>query len=784
VIIILGAIPAWRRGWHAHHISSARASLARKDFEGALQSLERAESARPGVAETAYLTAVAHRRAGHIEKILPHLAEAKARGWPESDLIRQQLLLHAQVGRFSEVETQLKQLFQTDLNDEAAIEVYEALAHGYWGNHQIKDALQCLDYWIKWRPRDAEPRLMRADTYSAFNDPVAAEKEYRAILAFDPENSTAHSLLGTLLLERSAVDEAAGEFRWCLDHGHKDNAVLEGTAECEYRSGRPDEAERWLEKIDLEDLELERRAKVVKLKADIARFRRDHKTAVELLVGVLEYWPHDGGVHESLGQSYAALGDYESANRHLQIARDITRRGEDYYNMQRATIRHPNNPELRAEIAAVLTEQGLGEEAATWWRSALRIDPNHQTSHEGLAAYYESKGETALAEGHRQAAETASRVTFRRAWSALQEGDIETARKLAPRLEKYPALAPHARLLKAAFLCREAKYDEAEAIVVKEMAAPAMRPLALIVGGELLVGQGKLLAAEGVLQEVLQSNPKSVDAHRWLSIIYYDLGAIDHADFHLRQLADLAPDDYRPCRLLGLINKDYEVYDEAVRQYRESLRRKPDQPPRQEVLLEMAECQLQSRDYVDALATLDNAEVSPDAIALRAECLFNMGEHDAAVQMAADVLAKSPDHLRALLVQGDAALINRESESAIEFFRRALDVDSFDYTARHKLAQALQNAGKEEEARKEMAQADELKELRTRFSKLHEDAFARPRDAGPRRELAEVARRLGREDLAKMWDEAAASIEKGETAPFAIQSKGPALGPDPPAGSN
>ena len=175
-----------------------------------------------------------------------------------------------------------------------------------------------------------------------------------------------------------------------------------------------------------------------------------------------------------------------------------------------------------------------------------------------------------------------------------QAGDLETAKKLAA-LEKYPALAPQVRLLNASFLCKEGKHEEAKPLIERELRDAAMRPLALVVAGESLFGQGKFLAAEPLFQEVLRSNPQSVDAHRWLSIIYYDLGAIDYANFHLRQLAELDPQDYRACRLLGLINKDFEVFDEAVRQYRESLRRSPDQPPRQEVLGELAECLVQCR---------------------------------------------------------------------------------------------------------------------------------------------------------------------------------------------
>ena len=83
---------------------------------------------------------------------------------------------------------------------------------------------------------------------------------------------------------------------------------------------------RRLDQIDYGTLEAERRAKITKVRADIARYRRDNKKAVELLTAVLKFWPHDAGVHESLAQSYAALGDFDAANRHLETGREIGKR--------------------------------------------------------------------------------------------------------------------------------------------------------------------------------------------------------------------------------------------------------------------------------------------------------------------------------------------------------------------------------------------------------------------------------------------------------------------------
>ena len=58
---------------------------------------------------------------------------------------------------------------------------------------------------------------------------------------------------------------------------------------------------------------------------------------------------------------------------------------------------------------------------------------------------------------------------------------------------------------------------------------------------------------------------------------------------HLRQVAEIDTSDPRPVRLLALINKDYARNRDALADYKESFRRDPNQPGRDEVLLEMAD---------------------------------------------------------------------------------------------------------------------------------------------------------------------------------------------------
>jgi len=191
---------------------------------------------------------------------------------------------------------------------------------------------------------------------------------------------------------------------------------------------------------------------------------------VTLLTKVLETWPHDVGVHQTLVQSYKALGQTELAEKHLALSRDISTRAEKFYNLQRQVIAHPNDAELRYLVGDTLAVQGLLDDASGWWRSALRLDPHHQPSHEAMAKYYAEKGDKENAAKHRDSAELSVPFTFKRAWALLQAGgqagdpnapNLILVRQLLPLMNQYPKYSQYSAVITAGLMNRDGKFSEA-----------------------------------------------------------------------------------------------------------------------------------------------------------------------------------------------------------------------------------------------------------------------------------------------------------------------------------
>lgn len=348
-------------------------------------------------------------------------------------------------------------------------------------------------------------------------------------------------------------------------------------------------------------------------------------------------------------------------------------------------------------------------------------------------------------------------------WEAVDRQDA-TAARLAIRGLRAAGEPVRAALLEARLLVARGFAAAALDLLSGVDAAgdPATARLALLVRGETAWRMRMYPAAERDLAAVLAADPDAVDAHRLLGAMYYDAGVIPVAIRHLEETARLAPLDHRPSRLLGLIHNDYERYDEAIVHYRESLRRAPDQADRDDVLTELAACEVKLRRHREALETLDRvAEPGPEAAVLRAECLLAIGEPDRARAIVEGILARAPDDLGALVLAGTIRLEEGDAAGAVTSLERACAAHPSDYVARLRLAQALAGCGRDDEAARERAEAERIRATRRAFADLHQEAWDAPGDADVRRKLAAMARDLGRPDLERVWLEAAAAIEAG-----------------------
>jgi tetratricopeptide (TPR) repeat protein len=347
---------------------------------------------------------------------------------------------------------------------------------------------------------------------------------------------------------------------------------------------------------------------------------------------------------------------------------------------------------------------------------------------------------------------------YAQALSAMNREDWKTVEQTVFDLREFAGFESHARLLRACVLGHRGFQFQAidELARLTEPAEVAQR--AKIMTGECWYRLGRHVECQQTLNEVLSMSPDSVEAHRWLAASHYDLGSIHDAIYHLEQVGRIDPDDHRPHRLLGLIYKDYEKYEEAVFAYEQALRLKGNLPDWEEVRHELAECQLRLLRHQDAIDTLRSCPDSAQTNVLRAECWYALGDKDAARIALALAQQASPNNLPAMLLEGTLLMDEAKPAEAVATLERAANQFPYDYTVHFKLAQAYEQARQPKHAALEREAAEQVRKLREEFARLHTVAWDQPRDPGVRIELANLARRLGRSDLAEVWMKSAAAL--------------------------
>jgi tetratricopeptide (TPR) repeat protein len=348
---------------------------------------------------------------------------------------------------------------------------------------------------------------------------------------------------------------------------------------------------------------------------------------------------------------------------------------------------------------------------------------------------------------------------YARGLAALENGDSETVERAIAALEWEQSYGPQRAYLLGAWLIQ--KGDMAAGLESLKLAAesPRFRTKAMVLAGQKLYEAGHAGDAQRMWATVLEHEPNAVDAHRWLGAMYYDVGAMQDALRHLDRAGQLAPRDPRPLRLMGLINKDYERYEAAVKCYRESLRRDPQQPGADGIRLELAETQVKLHEHKEALETLATCLEGPQKSVLEAECSYNLGKPEEALAAVARALTLADAYVPALLLQADMLLDRGDATRAVEALRQAVTAQPKNYQARFKFAQSLRRAGRTAEADEQTAKAEELRNTWQRFSELHNVAISQPDNIELRCELGTLAEHLDRPDLAKNWYRAALLID-------------------------
>lgn len=360
---------------------------------------------------------------------------------------------------------------------------------------------------------------------------------------------------------------------------------------------------------------------------------------------------------------------------------------------------------------------------------------------------------------HRYVRYTLPESIFQAGKEAFARGDLETVQGAAEALKGKPGYEPHMHLLRGMVLLRLDQLEEAIRECGHAREHPDTRALAHALSGEALSRAGYYRDADRVLTLAVQMDPDLTDARRWLAATYYDLGAMHQAVEQLEVVAQQAPQDPRPHRLMGLIDKDYQKYGRAVDRYRESLRRDPDQPARHEIALELASCLVQLRRFDEALDALKGAPATAEVQALRAESHYGLGDQAAARTAVTEALQQDANNLSALLVRARIQMDEGDATSAVETLKQAVQFFPKEWRLRHQLSTAYRRLGQMDLAEEQVKATQELRELRERFAKLHEQAMANPADPEVRYQLGMMALELDMPELAQTWLQATLGLD-------------------------
>ncbi len=332
-------------------------------------------------------------------------------------------------------------------------------------------------------------------------------------------------------------------------------------------------------------------------------------------------------------------------------------------------------------------------------------------------------------------------------------------------LEQLGGSAEQVRLLKA---FTQAMADDvqgaAESIQeLEDTTDETIRTYIYYIAGEMAMRQKNYPVAVGYLQTAIELgenlDPPCLPAYQLMASLHFDQGNMQHAMDAANRVAEIAPDNANIYRFMGMIQQDYEQWEDAKAAYRTCLDKDPFADYRDEILISLGQISLKLREYPEAKTYLQQAIATPQVLALRAESEFNLGNLGMALDQLKQSLEADPQQRDAILLQGTIQVQDKQYNDAIAGILAGLDYHPKDDQLMYKLAEAYRGVGDSENAEKYIALSEELRTKRERFSKLNTDVIAEPTNIEMRLELGRLAEEIGKPELAIGWYQAVLQID-------------------------
>jgi predicted Zn-dependent protease len=352
---------------------------------------------------------------------------------------------------------------------------------------------------------------------------------------------------------------------------------------------------------------------------------------------------------------------------------------------------------------------------------------------------------------------------LRSAHAALAKYDPPAARKSLAACERVWGWRPSVRLLacRAAWQDGDVKAALAELRAAQRLAGAATDETAF---------EWALVQASGgnvgEVEEYLQRRaPSGAGAGpvAWeaLALGYLRLYRTLDAMTCLNQWLKFDPDNVRALELRG---QTYVAGKGVVRGTEDYRRAVELDPSRSATRLRLADGLIALGAYDEAAAHLERLAAEgrddPGVDARLARCYAMLGRGDEARRLVEGALARHPDDPLAVRTLGQIDLISRHTAEAEQTLRRAVALAPDDYQAQQLLFQALQQQGKLEEAKAQLAVSEAVRERAARIGELTSRKLAEfPLDPAVHYEMGKLLVETGRPEIGERWLLTALSLD-------------------------
>jgi|GEM_PF-1155805 len=283
------------------------------------------------------------------------------------------------------------------------------------------------------------------------------------------------------------------------------------------------------------------------------------------------------------------------------------------------------------------------------------------------------------------------------------------------------------------------------------------------IAGELAFKQKQygdsLQALNAAIEMSDQAKRKLVPAYQLMASIYYDLGNMQQAMNSATIVSNLDPTNARIFRFIGMVQQDYEQWQDSLIAYQRYLELDPFGDLRETVIISMAEVHIKLRQFTQALTQLKRVLVTPRIYALRASCHYNLGDVQDAFDALNNALTRDPAQHEAILLKGTIEVQDRSYKKAVDTFVSGLRYYPRDDVFMYKLSEAYRGFGDADKAEELAVQSKILRTKRERFSKLNVDVIGEPTNIAMRLELGKLAEEIGKPELAVTWYQAVLTID-------------------------